>query len=72
MKQSPLISYLGGRKFIVALLIILSATALGLYGKMDSSALGIVFATVGAGFGLANVANKKNKSPNAPDSSGGA
>lgn len=59
MKQSPIISYLGGRKFVVAVLLVVSATGLGILDKMDSGAIGVVLGLVGAGYGFANVAGKK-------------
>ena len=59
MKQSGLITFLGGRKFIVAILLVLSSTALGMFDKLESGAIGIVLGLVGAGYGFANVASKK-------------
>jgi hypothetical protein len=67
MNHSPIISYFGGRKFIVALLLIASATTLGMFDKMDSGAIGIVLALVGAGYGFSNVMGKKNETSD-PDS----
>ncbi len=48
------------RKFIVALLLISATTALGAYGRIDSGGITIVLGIVGGGYGLANVADKKN------------
>ena len=59
MKQSPAIKFLGGRKFIIAVLLVASASVLGMYDKLDSGAIGIVLGLVGAGYGMSNVLGKK-------------
>jgi len=48
------------RKFIVALVLVGCATWLGGVGVMDGNNLMVVFGIVGGGYGLANVADKKN------------
>jgi hypothetical protein len=49
----------GSRKFIIAMSLIACATILGMYDKMESGAIGLVFGLVGGGYGFANVMDKK-------------
>lgn len=48
------------RKFIVALALIGCTTWLAGIGKCDGNNIMVVFGLVGAGYGFANVADKKN------------
>ena len=61
MKQCSAITWLGGRKFIIAILLVISATVLGMFDKLESGAIGIVLGLVGAGYGFANVASNREK-----------
>ena len=48
----------GSRKFIVAMALIVVSAALSAYGRLDSNGLTVIYALVGAGYGLTNVASK--------------
>jgi hypothetical protein len=49
----------GSRKFIVAVMLIVSASALSAYDKLDSGGLTVVLGLAGAGYGMTNVASRK-------------
>ena len=56
--MSKIIKQLGGRKFIIAQMLIVSSVWLGLTDSMTSQ-LATVLTAVGAGYGLSNVLGKK-------------
>lgn len=47
------------RKFIISMTLIVCTAVLGAYGKIESGGITLVFGFVGAGYGLANVMDKK-------------
>ena len=56
--MNGLIKWLGGRKFIVAQMLIVASVLLGLTDSMTSQ-VATVLTAVGAGYGISNVMNKK-------------
>lgn len=58
MKQSRIITWLGGRKFIIAQQLIVASLVLGLTDNMTSQ-IATILTAVGCGYGLANVLGKK-------------